>query len=92
MNAAPEGDISHRRVEPPFGAIVGSILGIVVWLIFILLYALYWSTGFDLFQNVIVTIVSLLITGLLIGAIWMIWFRLTGEPRGWWMEHATKRA
>ncbi len=73
-----------RQFEPPIGAVIASILGIGAWLVFILLYALYWSKGFDLFQNVIVTIVSLLVTGLLIGAMWLIWFRVTGEPRRWW--------
>ena len=50
-------------------------------LVFILLYALYWSNGFSLFQNVIVTIVSLAITGLLIGLMWIVWYRLSGELR-----------
>jgi len=61
--------------------IVLSIIGVVVWLVFILLYALYWSNGFSLFQNVIVTIVSLAIAGLLIGLMWLPWFHLSGEPR-----------
>jgi len=47
------------------------MLGIAAWLVFILLYALYWSKGFSLFQNAIVTLVSFLLTGLLIGAMWM---------------------
>jgi hypothetical protein len=84
MNSEGEEDISKRRVGPPFGAIMGSILGIIAWLVFILLYALYWSKSFDLFQNIIVTIASLLIVGLLIGAMWMIWFRMTGVARRWW--------
>lgn len=72
---------SDAKYEGPIGPVIGSILFIVVWLIFILLYALYWSRGFDLFQNVIVTIVSLAITALLIGAMWLIWYRPTGELR-----------
>ena len=43
--------------------IVFSILGVIAWLVFILLYALFWSRGFSLFQNIIVTIVSLAIAG-----------------------------
>jgi hypothetical protein len=54
---------------------------VVVWLVFILFYALYWSSGFSLFQNVIVTIVSLMNTGLVIGAMWLIWFHPSGELR-----------
>jgi hypothetical protein len=57
----------------PMGPIVVSILAIIAWLVFILLYALYWSNGFSLFQNVIVTIVSLVIMGLLIGLGWVVW-------------------
>jgi len=62
-------------------AIIGSILGVIGWLVFILLYALFWSKGFNLFQDVIVTVVSLAITALLIGLIWLIWFRMNGERR-----------
>jgi uncharacterized RDD family membrane protein YckC len=67
--------------EGPIAPIILSILGVVAWLVFILIFALYWSSGFSLFQNVIVTIVSFLIAGLLIGLMWMPWFRLTGERR-----------
>jgi hypothetical protein len=72
---------STTRYEGPIGPVVLSILGIVAWLVFILLYALFWSTGFTLFQNVVVTIASLMITGLLIGAMWLIWYHPTGELR-----------
>ena len=74
----------EQEMEPPLGPILGSILGVVAWLLFILLYSLYWSKDYTLFQNAIVTIVSILVTGLGIGAMWLIWYRLTGEPRGWW--------
>jgi len=63
----------------PVALIVLSILAILGWLVFILLYALYWSTRFNLFQNIIVTIASLLIVGLLIGLMWVVW----GFRRGW---------
>ncbi|MDV3277796.1 MAG: hypothetical protein LYZ69_04930 [Nitrososphaerales archaeon] len=69
------------KYEGPIVPVVLSILGIVVWLVFILFYALYWSSGFSLFQNVIVAIVSLAIAGLLIGLMWMPWYRVTGERR-----------
>jgi hypothetical protein len=72
---------SPERYEGPVAPVVLSILGIVAWLVFILLFALYWSDGFSLFQNVIVTIVSFLIAGLLIGLMWMPWYRMTGERR-----------
>ena len=69
------------KYEGPLGPVVASILGIIAWLVFILIYALYWSSGFSLFQNVIVTIVSLMIVGLLIGLMWLVWYRPTGELR-----------
>ena len=66
---------------PQTGPIVGAMSVISGWLVFILAYALYWSKGFDLFQNVIVTIVSLAIAGLLMGGVMMIWYRVSGELR-----------
>ena len=71
----------QQKYEGPMGPVVGSIVFVIGWLVFILLYALYWSKGFDLFQNVIVTIVSLAIMSLLIGAMWLIWYHPTGELR-----------
>lgn len=73
-----------QELEPPLAPVLGSILGVVAWLLFILLYSLYWSKDYTLFQNAIVTIVSLFVTALGIGAMWLIWYRMTGEPRGWW--------
>ncbi len=63
------------------GPIVGSILAVIGWLVFILIYALFWSEGFDLFQNIVVTIVSLAIMSMVIGAAWLIWYHPTGELR-----------
>ena len=57
----------------PLGPIVASFLAVVAWLVFILLYALFWSTGFNWFQNIIVTIVSLVVVGLLVGLMWTVW-------------------
>jgi hypothetical protein len=63
-------DWEHSR---PLGGIVVTMLAIIAWLVFILLYALYWSTNYDLFQNIVVVIVTLGITGLVIGLGWVIW-------------------
>lgn len=61
------------------------MLGVVAWLLFILLYALFWSGGFSLFQNVVVTLVSLAITALLIGLMWVVWgYRRFGKLGDWW--------
>jgi hypothetical protein len=74
-------ETSPKKYEGPMAPVVGSILFVVGWLVFILLFALYWSKSFDLFQNIIVTIATLAIDGLLIGAVWLIWYRPTGELR-----------
>ena len=66
---------------PKTGPIVGCVLVVIGWLVFILSYALYWSNGFDLFQNVIVTIVSLATAGLLMGGVMLAWYRPNGELR-----------
>jgi hypothetical protein len=79
--------MSESRYEGPTAPIIGSIIGIMAWLVFILLYALFWSTGFSLFQNVIVTIVSLMIAGLAIGSIWLVFFDFSGRPRKRYLEH-----
>lgn len=77
--ASPDDTRTRPWPGPPLGPIVGSILTVIGWAIFILLYALYWSKSFDLFQDIIVTIVSLLIVGLVIALFWVIW----GFSRGW---------
>jgi hypothetical protein len=67
----------------PIGLIVASMIGFLVWLVFILIFALYWSEAFDLFQNIVVFIVSLCITGILIGLMWIIWGR---DKRQMWSQ------
>jgi len=61
------------KEQMPIGPIIVSFLAVAVWLVFILLYALYWSTGFSWFQNIIVTVVSLLLMGLVVGLMWTVW-------------------
>lgn len=63
-------DWEHSR---PMGGIVLTMLAIIAWLVFILFFALYWSSGFSLFQNIVVTVVTLVITALVIGMGWVIW-------------------
>ncbi len=72
-----------KRYEGPLAPVVASILGVMAWCIFIMFFALYWSVGFNLFQNLIVTVVSLIITGLAIGLMWVI-LGPKGAWRGGW--------
>jgi hypothetical protein len=52
------------------GRMVASILGPVAWLSFTLLYVGFWAQGFSLFQSVIVILVSILVLGGVMGALW----------------------
>lgn len=63
-------DWEHTR---PMGGIVLTMLAIIAWLVFIVLFALYWSNNYTLFQDIVVTIASLAITGLVVGIGWVIW-------------------
>ena len=63
-------DWQHVR---PVGGVVLTMVAIIAWLVFILVYALFWSGGYDLFQNLIVTVVTLGITGMVIGLGWVLW-------------------
>ncbi len=53
--------------------IIASILGPVAWLSFTLLYVGFWATGFSVFQSVIVILVSVIVLGGVMGAIWTSW-------------------
>ncbi len=76
--ASPESS-RPGNYRGPLAPIVASILGAIAWLVFILAYTLLWSGRFSLFQNIVVTLASLLVVGLLIGLMWVVW----GFRRGW---------
>jgi len=61
------------RMGMPLAPIILSFMAVVVWLVFILLFALYWSPGFNIFQNIVVTVVSLVLVGVLVGLVWVVW-------------------
>ena len=67
------------RYEGPVAPVVSSIVLMIGWAVFILLYAIYLSTEMTIFQNLIVTLVSLLIAGLLVGLIWVVY-----GPKDYW--------
>lgn len=75
---------STEMGRPPLMPIIGSIIILLGWLVFILFYALYWSNDFSVFQNIIVTIVSLAITALLIGLLWIVWGAMHSWKFGNW--------
>lgn len=61
------------RKHNPVLPIVVSIVAFIAWLVFIMFYALAWSNSYTLFQNIIVTVASLLIVGLVVGLGWVLW-------------------
>ncbi len=67
------GDLGTGKQKIPVKLVVASLVAVLVWAVLILLYALFWSTLFSLFQNITVAIVSLFITGIVIGLVWVVW-------------------
>jgi len=63
-------DWDHTR---PLGGIILTMVAVIAWLVFILFYALFWSGNYNLFQNIVVTVVTLGITGVVIALGWVIW-------------------
>lgn len=64
-----------------------TILMITGWLVFILVYAFIWSTQFhfDIFQNVVLFIASLIALGGVIAALWAGWgMRFAGSNWEHW--------
>jgi len=64
----------------PLVPLVISILALIVWVIFLLWFTLFLSPDFNLFQNVIITLGSLVLVGLAIGLMWVMWGFTSG---GW---------
>jgi cobalamin synthase len=56
-----------------FAPIVATLVAGICWAIFMLLHILFWSSSFDLFQNIVIIIVSVVITGCIIGLMWVFW-------------------
>ena len=88
MTAAPSMNSPHAGAEKRPDVtqmrlpILLSILLPVGWLCLTLLYVGFWSTGFTLFQSVIVILVSILVLGGLMGGLWTYWG--TRRHVDWW--------
>jgi hypothetical protein len=63
-------DWEHSR---PVGGIVLTMLATIAWLVFIIIFALYWSADYTLFQDIVVTVATLVIAALVIGVGWVVW-------------------
>ena len=77
----PSWNKTHQKSCFPFAPIIVSIVGVFAWLIFILFFALFWSKGYNFFQDIVVLIATLCITSLVIGLMWVIWGRTQWH---WW--------
>ena len=69
----------NNEFVPKTAPVIGCVLVLVGWLVFILAYALDWSPGLDLFQNMIVTVVSIVVAGMLMGGVMLVWYHPNGE-------------
>lgn len=50
-----------------------SILGPIAWLVFTLLYVGFWASGYTLFQDLIVVLVSILLLFGTLASAWILW-------------------
>ena len=50
-----------------------SIIMCVGWLIFLIIWLFFYASGFDVYQNIAIFLVSLLIVGGVLGASWAPW-------------------
>jgi hypothetical protein len=48
-----------------------SIISIVGWIIFLILWLFFYASNYDIYQNIAIIIISLLILGLIKGIVWM---------------------
>jgi hypothetical protein len=62
-----------EKEATPFIPIVVTLVAGVCWAIFMLLHVLFWSSNFDLFQNIVIIIASLVVAGCAIGLMWVFW-------------------
>ncbi len=62
-----------RKEANPFIPIVVTIVAGICWAIFMLLHILFWSSDFDLFQNIVIILLSLVLVGGVIGLMWVVW-------------------
>jgi len=62
--------------EAPSGLasrVVASIVICAAWLVFVLVFAVFYASNFGLLQSVVIVLVSLIIVGAAIGAMWASW-------------------
>lgn len=67
------GDDVRGFVEGLRWRVLLSVLGPIAWLVFTLLYLGFWASGFTLFQDLVVFLVSVLILCAVLATSWILW-------------------
>jgi hypothetical protein len=67
-----------KKEASPFVPTVVTIVAVICWAIFMLLHILFWSADFDLFQNIVIILLSLVVVGGFIGLMWVVWVFRSG--------------
>lgn len=62
-----------KEESSPFIPIVVTLVIGIFWAIFILLHVLFWASNFDLFQNIVIILVSLVLVACADGLMWVFW-------------------
>ena len=62
-----------KKEASPFIPTVVTIVAVICWAVFMLLHILFWSGDFDLFQNIVIILLSLVLAAGLIGLMWVVW-------------------
>jgi hypothetical protein len=62
-----------KKEASPFIPTVVTIVAVICWAVFMLLHILFWSGDFDLFQNIVIILLSLVLAAGFIGLMWVVW-------------------
>lgn len=67
-----------KNKDMPFIPIMTTLIVIIAWAVAMMLYAVFWSIKLNLFQNIVIVILSGIIVACVLGIVWMAWvFRYT---------------
>lgn len=78
----PEKGVDKATEKGIAWGAIASLVGILLWAVFLTAFALWWSLGLTLFQNLVVLVASLDVTAVAIGIMWMGY----GMRHGWLIE------
>jgi len=61
------------RESSPFIPTVVTLVAVICWAGFMLLHIVFWSSSFDLFQNIAIIGLSIVVAACVIGLMWVSW-------------------